>query len=228
MDKNLKEAIEAVRTGDTLAAQRQLTALLDKDPQQVQGWYLLSLLVDSPQQQAAYLSKTLALNPNHEKAREQLAALQSAAGFGPNTTVKAGEGSTLDVVAQSETDSLPDWLKDEADDGTILAVPAEQAEPTAVPNESLPDWLKMPASIDTEPQTSDVVHEETDVAGEADPASASDDVVTELKQTLTTTQKASKVSSLPKQSTRTLNLVLGLLVTLALIVMVLLAYLLLS
>ncbi len=228
MDKNLKEAIEAVRTGDTLAAQRQLTALLDKDPQQVQGWYLLSLLVDSPQQQAAYLSKTLALNPNHEKAREQLAALQSAAGFGPNTTVKAGEGSTLDVVAQSETDSLPDWLKDEADDGTILAVPAEQAEQTAVPNESLPDWLKMPASIDTEPQTSDVVHEETDVAGEADPASASDDVVTELKQTLTTTQKASKVSSLPKQSTRTLNLVLGLLVTLALIVMVLLAYLLLS
>ena len=70
MDEKLKDAIAAVRAGDKDTAQRQLTALLDEDPQQDQGWYLLSLLVDSPQKQAAYLSKTLSLNPLHEKAKE--------------------------------------------------------------------------------------------------------------------------------------------------------------
>ena len=77
MDEKLKEAIAAVRAGDKREAQRQLTELLDNDPQQVQGWYLLSLLVDSPQKQAAYLSKTLALDPQHEKAKAQLATLQT-------------------------------------------------------------------------------------------------------------------------------------------------------
>ena len=105
MDNKLKEAIAAVRTGNKRAAQQQLTTMLDEDPTQVQGWYLLSLLVDSPQKQAAYLGKTLALNPNHEKAREQLAELEASGQLAP--TARYVSDQPLDAMEQSETDALP-------------------------------------------------------------------------------------------------------------------------
>lgn len=226
MDEKLKDAIAAARMGDKETAQRQLTELLDEDPQQVQGWYLLSLLVDSPQKQAAYLSKTLALNPDHEKAKEQLASLRAAA-LAPTTTIAEAASQPMDVLAQSETDELPDWLREEGGD-EIPAAPPKPAEETAVPNEDLPDWLKEPVAL-TDDSTKTVEESPTVVGKTAEPATKSDQVAAELKKTLDKPQrKAPKTTHVAKQSTRNLNMLLGLLVTLAVIVMIVLAYLLLS
>lgn len=230
MDEKLKEAIETVRRGDKQMAQRQLIQLLDEDPAQAQGWYLLSLLVDSPQKQAAYLSKTLSLNPHHEKASEQLAALQASGSLAPTT--QANE--PLDVIAQSDTDSLPDWLQEAAGESPATAVKIaqeqEQDVATAVPNTTLPDWLKEPAALETEPSArAKVIDDDPTLVGQtAEPASESDRMVATLKQTFAK-PKPTKAKVRPtKQSTRNLNIVLGVLVTLAIIVMMVLVYLLLS
>lgn len=215
MDDKLKEAIAAVRTGNKREAQQQLTTLLDEDPSQVQGWYLLSLLVDSPQKQATYLSKTLALNPNHEKAREQLALLEASGQLAP--TASRVSDQPMDVLEQSETDALPDWLVSES--GDFAAAPATQkVSETAVPNSTLPEWLKEPALPDSQL----VAAEEGTVENK-----------TAVPPTPTSPVKAAKTAPAKpvrraKQNTQGLNIVLGLLVTLALVVMILLAYLLLS
>lgn len=231
MDDRLKEAIAAVRTGDKVTAQRQLTELLDDDPQQVQGWYLLSLLVDSPQKQAAYLSKTLALNPNHEKAKMQLDALQAAGILAPSVTVAAETSQPMDVLAQSETDQLPDWLREASGESNVTAVPAIAAKETAVANEDLPDWLKEPAAMASQATfPGKAVEESPTVVGRtAEPATKSDKIAADLKKTLDKPQKKQpKVAGRAKQNTRALNFILGLLVMLAVVVIILLAYLLFS
>lgn len=231
MDEKLKEAIATARMGDKQTAQRQLTELLDENPEQVQGWYLLSLLVDSPQKQAAYLSKTLALNPNHEKAREQLASLQARESIPPTATLKEAASQSKDVLAQSETDELPDWLHEESEESTFTAVPAKTEQETAVISEDLPDWLKEPVALQYEvvPPGRAVEEGPTVVGKTAEPATKSDKAVADLKQTLAKPQKKRPKSARPApQNTRTLNILLGVLVTFAIIVMVILAYLLLS
>ena len=230
MDEKLKEAIAAVRMGDKELAQRQLTELLDEDPQQVQGWYLLSLLVDSPQKQAAYLSKTLTLNPNHEKAKEQLAALQEAGTLAPTTNVTEEASQPMDVLAQSETSELPDWLREASDEETVTAVPATPREETAVVNQNLPDWLKEPAAVaDTLPATKAVEESPTMVGKTAASVTKPGKAAAGPQKTLDKSrQKQPKAVRSTKQTTRNLNMLLGLLVTLAVIVMILLAYLLFS
>jgi hypothetical protein len=204
---------------------------LDENPKQVQGWYLLSLLVDSPQKQAAYLSKTLALNPDHEKAREQLANLQATENLPPTSSIKEAIKQSQDVLAQSETDELPDWLNEESEKSTFTAVPAKSNQETAVVDEYLPDWLKEPVALDNDivPPGRAVEEGPTVVGKTAEPATKSDKIVADLKQTLAKPQKIRPKTARPApQNTRTLNIILGVLVTLAIIVMVILAYLLLS
>ena len=229
MDEKLKDAIAAVRVGDKATAQRQLTALLDEDPQQDQGWYLLSLLVDSPQKQATYLSKTLALNPAHEKAKEQLAALQATSELTPTTTIHSASKQPMDVLEQSDTDKLPDWLIEQQGD-SITAVPVEEMQKTAVSNEELPDWLREPSMLDEASQLDKVVAEAPTIVGKtAEPATKSDQIAADLKQTLDKPQqKQAKAPRPKKKETRNLNIMLGILVMFALIIIVWLAYLLLN
>lgn len=215
MDDRLKEAIAAVRTGNKREAQQQLTLLLDEDPTQVQGWYLLSLLVDSPQKQAAYLGKTLALNPNHEKARDQLALLEASGELAPTSSYVSDQ--PLDVLEQSETDALPEWLVSESGDFAAAPV-AQKVSETAVPNNTLPDWLKEPAIPDSiaapdEPMT--IVGKTAVAPAKTQPAKIAK-------------PSAAKPARQARQNTQGLNVVLGLLVLLAIVVIVLLAYLLLS
>jgi hypothetical protein len=219
MDERLKEAIATVRAGDKREAQRQLTELLHDNPQQVQGWYLLSLLVDSPQKQAAYLSKTLALDPQHEKAKAQLAALQTEGSLAATATIEIEAKMPLDVVAQAESDELPDWLTEGAD--LPAAAHPEPVKETAVTNETLPDWLQEAAVLDTE--SSNIVAEEPTVAGQTTQAITEPD-----KAVATRKQPTAKAARSAPQNSRSLNIILGLLVIVALVVMVLLVYLLLG
>jgi hypothetical protein len=75
MTPTLQEAIAAARRGDVERAQLLAAEVVQATPDDANAWYLLSQLVDSDARRAAYLSKTLALDPTHEQAREEVAAL---------------------------------------------------------------------------------------------------------------------------------------------------------
>ena len=225
MDNKLKDAIAAVRSGDTYKAQEQLTTLLAENPEEPQGWYLLSLLVDSPQKQAAYLSKTLALDPQHQKAQEQLAALQQAGTLAPTATFAMEPAEPMDVLAQSETDTLPSWLEEEG--GTVVkAQPVADMTDTAVPTDDLPDWLVEPSALSTDKAP---VDEAPTVVGHTT-EEAQDEIVAVAtpKPAAKVTRKPAKPKPAAGKSTTGLNVVLGVLVLLAVVVMVLLAYLILG
>ncbi len=239
MDTQLKEAIALVRSGEREAAQKQLVSFLDEKPEEAQGWYLLSLLVESPQKQATYLSKAVAINPNHAKAQAQLTTLQRAGTLAPTSTILSEADVPEDIVAQAEGETLPDWLI--AEQGMELPTTPEVNEElvdTAVPNETLPDWLKEPAAIPQEENSdpSDPIEESPTVVGQT--AQADDEpskTVDALRQqTAATTvskqpaKKQAKAKPAANQNTTGLNIILTLLIVLAIVVMVMLAFLILT
>lgn len=73
MNDRIREAIAVARTGETQEAQLLVAAILENSPDNAQAWYLMSHLVDSPARRAAYLFKTVSLDPSHERARAELA-----------------------------------------------------------------------------------------------------------------------------------------------------------
>jgi hypothetical protein len=231
MNDKLKEAIATVRSGDKQTAKQQLTTLLEEHPEQAQGWYLLSLLVDSPQKQSAYLSKTLALNPNHNKAKVQLATLQGSGTIAPTSTVRHDTSHGMDILSQAESETLPDWLQNEGEQ-IDPPEPVEEKTDTAVPNETLPDWLKEPVGLDTaHDATGTPVEESPTMVGKT--AQSDDEVdmaVSTLRQEAKKQPQKKQAKPKPAASKNTsgLNIILSLLVILAFIVMVILAYLIFS
>lgn len=77
MTSTLHDAIAAVRAGELERAQLIAAEIVQKYPDDANAWYLLSQLVDSDARRAAYLNKTLSLNPAHPRAAAELAALPS-------------------------------------------------------------------------------------------------------------------------------------------------------
>lgn len=233
MDNQLKEAITLARAGEREAAQRELTTFLEEKPEEAQGWYLLSLLVDSPQKQAAYLSKTLDINPNHAKAKEQLEVLQSSGTLAPTSTISSDSNQADVVLEQAESDHLPDWLQQEQEWEASPSIEiTETDEETAVPNDTLPDWLKEPADIFQDALIKPIEESPTIVGHTAQSNDESDKTVSALRQQAqekTIAKKPTKKQSKPKpsasKSTASLNIILGMLILLALVVVVMLAFL---
>lgn len=224
MDNKLKEAIATIRAGDKQTAQRQLTSLLEENPQEEQGWYLLSLLVDSPQKQATYLSKTLALNPNHTKAKEQLETLHHQNQIAPTSTIDETESfEEADFFTQAESDSLPDWLEQEDELVALQAIEEDMVD-TAVPNTTIPDWLKEP--VVPAPKAHPAIQEEpTAVAQTSKPVKKSEPPAKSQQPTAIKKTVKKQPQKAPRKNAAGLNIILSVLVLLALIVMVLLAYL---
>ncbi len=77
MTSTLHDAIAAVRAGELERAQLIAAEIVQKYPDDANAWYLMSQLVDSDARRAAYLNKTLSLNPAHPRAAAELAALPS-------------------------------------------------------------------------------------------------------------------------------------------------------
>jgi hypothetical protein len=75
MDSKLQQAIIAARAGYTETAQLLLTDVLQEDPDETEAWFLLAHLVESPERQARFLDYALALEPDHEMARQHLQRL---------------------------------------------------------------------------------------------------------------------------------------------------------
>lgn len=164
MNQKLQQAIAATRAGQKREAQLLLTQVLQEEPQEVHAWYLLGLLVESPHKQRAYLGKVLALDPDHEKARQHLARLETAAPpidlevetLEKEIQTDAGEvepapaplqrSADSDFMVQERGDTLPDWLADDADHLSLDQVELAETSPGAtldvLDNGDVPDWLQ--------------------------------------------------------------------------------------
>jgi tetratricopeptide (TPR) repeat protein len=220
MNQILQQAIDATRAGDKQEAQRQLAQLLKENPDETQAWYLLSLLVESKQQQLAYLGKTLALDPNHEKALERLESLQAIDVESPTLSVSE---EPSDFEAQEQGDTLPGWLAPDATlvNPSMATVVSETSSDETKPADDIPDWVQETVGDDwvneEEPtrislQLPEEVIKETGAAPQA-------------RETTTTEAKPEAKESLQRhKKVRGYNRILVILVVLAFIIAVLLVY----
>lgn len=146
MNPLLQEARAAAEAGDKAEAHRQIARVLQANPRDAEAWFLLSSLVDSPQQQATFLQKTLALSPDHAEAQQQLARLTAPPPSPEPPTPEPTPAATPDDVGEpwvSEEPTTPpagdlDWLTAEptgadwpAAAPSVATWPAE--EPTQAP-----------------------------------------------------------------------------------------------
>jgi hypothetical protein len=78
MTTTLQDAIAAARAGEMERAQLITADVIRDNPDDPNAWYLLSQLVDSDARRAVYLAKTLELDPNHPRARQEYDELPPA------------------------------------------------------------------------------------------------------------------------------------------------------
>ncbi|GAB4282492.1 MAG: hypothetical protein Kow0080_36420 [Candidatus Promineifilaceae bacterium] len=144
MDERLAQAIAAARHGQKKEAQFLLTQLLKDNPEETQGWFLLSHLVDDPTQKQAFLQKVLALDPAHEKAQSTLKKLTTVGSSMPAFSVSEDD----DYMAQAAGNTLPNWLANDADNLRLDEVEATLAQTSTQQDVDeddeeieLPNWL---------------------------------------------------------------------------------------
>lgn len=130
MTSTLHEAIAAARAGDMARAQMLAADVVSQTPDDPNGWYLLSQLVESDARRAAYLSKTLALAPDHPRARAEFAAL-------PPALV-----TDLSLVAAPEP-AMPEPDATEIGVAEAVVEPVEWLEPPAA---TPVEWLAPPSA----------------------------------------------------------------------------------
>lgn len=132
MTATLQEAITAAKRGETERAQLLTADVIRDNPDDANAWYLLSQLVDSDTRRAAYLSKALALEPNHERARAELGALpvESAPLAKP---VAEFEPATAEAAVETAPELVPEWLQPLSPEPTavaeVVAPPVYEAAP---------------------------------------------------------------------------------------------------
>lgn len=141
MNPEFQQAIEMTRSGDRIGAQKKVANILKENPNDAHAWYLLSLLVDSDQKRAVYLSKVVSLDPNHEKAIEQLSILEQTS----SPALPVSSGNDYDLMEQEKAENIPDWMADAGaptaqPDTAVSDTPA--IEETTSPKEPVPDWVQ--------------------------------------------------------------------------------------
>ncbi len=236
MNEKLQQAIASARNGQSTEAQLLLTQILQDDPNEIQAWFLLSNLVESEQKKAAYLSKVLALNPNHEMAKQMLARLQKREkGAADEVAVMERETavppepprfrqtesepqlspatppeSSEDAV-RTEDDKTPAWLAtDELQWGQPDFVQASN-EPQQLPE--VPDWL-----LD---QESNLAEEETTVAPSPSPSTQQP----EIKPVKASSKPPATTDEDRRKQQAALTRILYVLVTAATILLLIMLYL---
>ena len=73
MDDLLREGIAAARSGQREHARELLLRLVEQDEKSVSAWLWLSSVVESLEDREIYLENVLALEPDHDTARQGLA-----------------------------------------------------------------------------------------------------------------------------------------------------------
>jgi hypothetical protein len=217
MSQQLQEAVTAARAGETETAQRLLASILEENPDEVQAWFLLSHLVDSETKQMAYLKKVVALDPAHAKARQRLGQLQAGA------TMAAAEAVSLpistdpfDYEAQSEGDTIPDWMA--GDEAAITAVLADEFAADKEERLDIPDWLQISLDEEDEEEAGEAV---TEVA-----QPAAEDAIEVARQAARTPDAPAPTADPDAGAAELarLNRILALLVILAVLIVVVMVY----
>lgn len=223
MSTTLHEAIAAVRAGNMEQAQLLAADVVRENPDDPNGWYLLSQLVDSDARRAAYLGKTLALNPQHSRARMEFDSLPPAlvADLLPGGATVAAEAiAEAEPLAQPPSDDTAEWVSEaEVVAETAVAPTTElpEAEPVAVagapvePSADVPDWLQPLAAKPAPPSTH--LTPARPAPGQAQPAAARKPATVKKKQ--------------KNSGNQALSILLGLLLLLTVLVVAFLIYLLL-
>lgn len=161
MTTTLQDAIAAARAGEVERAQLITADVIRDNPDDPNAWYLLSHLVDSEARRAVYLARTLALDPDHPRARwefDQLpSALQERIVAQPEPTLMppVGDAATTEPVEViiPEEDEIPYEVVPEAIEEELLEeatpVPAEVTGvlATGTPNLEAPDSLQPLGSL---------------------------------------------------------------------------------
>ena len=131
MTATLQEAIAAGREGDTERALLLAAEVAEANPQDANAWYLLSQLVDSDARRAAYLSKTLAIDPIHARARDEFAAL-------PPALAESLGASGVMAVPQTTPPAVEPVVEAAAVEGSVDTPPPPDAAEMA----AVPEWLR--------------------------------------------------------------------------------------
>lgn len=235
MSDKLNLAIQATRAGDKKNAQYLLTQAIQEDPDDPQSWFLLSLLVDDRAKKETYLTKVVALDPDHEKAHNELAALTKTAVMHSQpepvevyqdvpaeepTTVAISSGSA-DLVAQDAGATLPDWMADDLPPASESVTEIIETTTVAEAKEAFPDWLQTPVEDDW-----DQVETVEEKAASVDVATK--DVQDDSKEVVSDKKEVAKKEKKPAAKTaseKNLNYLLIGLVIIAVIIFIVLAYL---
>ena len=74
----ISEAAGLLRRGDKLGARRLLFGFVRQNPNSEQGWLVLGMTMDDPNQQAECFRRVLSINPNNAQARQKLEQANTA------------------------------------------------------------------------------------------------------------------------------------------------------
>lgn len=218
MNPDFQQAIEMTRSGDKIGAQKKVAELLKEDPNNAHAWYLLSLLVDSDQKRSVYLSKVVSLDPNHEKAIEQLTLLQQAT----TSDIPISADTTMDLMDQEKAETIPDWMA-EAGVSTMDTETSILIEDEVPEEDDIPDWVQEDVSTSwiEEDDSADIQTTAKEVVAQKQTPPPQK----KKKAPAKTSNKAAAAKR--KKQAQQLNLALGGLVILAILVFFLIIYMLL-
>lgn len=230
MSDKLQQAIQATRVGDKKNAQFLLTQAIQEDPANPQSWYLLSLLVDDKEKKQTYLTKVLNIDPDHEKAHQQLVAVTDMAVLAPETSddeisepetpVIISSGSS-DLEAQDAGDTLPDWMADDLPDLSDDTKEVEVETAVVTEETTLPDWLEDTVADDWDQEETAVAEIVVTEPDEKENKQPTEKVPEKKKQVVAPKKKPAQPQ---KSSESNLNAMLIALIVIAILVFLMMAY----
>lgn len=114
----LKKAVTLIRGGKMAKARPSLVALLRREPNNAQAWYLLSFTLEDPQKQQYAIQRALLADPDFEKARTRLQALRE----------EGAPASQPALYQDDETVAPPIVVELEKSTPTFVEEPAKAAD----------------------------------------------------------------------------------------------------
>ena len=182
---DIRDIIQAVQRGDRAQARRDLLTLLKTNSRDERAWYLMSIVVDDPQQKRDCLQRVLQINPNNADAQKQLAKLAPASSTPPAAPPPPAKAVTpapppaakppVTPAAEPEPEPADDtWV---AKGTSMFQFPWEVPTPPATPEEWRGEEPEL--ATPTEHPARGIPHPEQLAGWEqpAQPEPASDDVL---------------------------------------------------
>ncbi|UCG25576.1 MAG: hypothetical protein JSW55_06195, partial [Chloroflexota bacterium] len=119
--QRLQEAIASARAGQLSEAKAIAEEITESDPNNAHAWFLRGILSEDEEQQAEYLGKTLAIDPEHKAARKRMEQMQPPV-EAEEEQGPVDEGEPMVVEAAVTADVVEDEaVEDEAVADTMIA-----------------------------------------------------------------------------------------------------------